>query len=233
MIRFPTVEAEDLRESETRQSLTFAFAFGVFTVILTIAAALFGWLLALPYAEYLTALVFVAGGLYVFLILRRGWLNGREIVSRVVRVAEDWASAEIDVKLAALTPAATPAPAPDRLLPHSVDGRVGELAVDLVDGWLDPRDADWFALYLAKGNPWAERQLKNMPLMHTTDDKGNPLLFGKDRDKPPSPYHKLMVKCVTQEIIGNRGGPGNYTGDLLIADAKEIARRLKTNTPPN
>ena len=208
--------------SEAKQSLTFALAFGVFTIVLTFAAALFGWLLALPFAGYLSALVFVGGGLYVFVILRAGWKRGGGVVLRVVQVAEDWFDAEIRLKMSALdaAPAPTPAlPTENRVIPHSVNGREGALALDLIDGWLDPRDADWFALYLARGNKWTETILEKMPLPYSG------VLMGKDREN--SPYHKLMLKCVAQGVIGGRGGPGNPTGKLLLFDEKEIAQRLK------
>lgn len=226
MIRFPTQEAEALRQSEARQSITFAAAFGVFTLVLTVAAAFFGWLLALPFAGYLSALVFIGGGMYVFVILRAGWKRGSGVVTRVVDVAENWFDAEIKLKMSALIlPPAPELPLPpeNRMIAVSASGRAGQIPLDLVDGWLDPRDADWFAEFLANGNKWTESFLEKMPLPYSG------ALFGKDRDN--SPYRKLMTKCIRFEIIGNRGGPGNYTGDLLLKDPKEIARRLKTPTP--
>lgn len=222
MMRFPTQEAESLRQSETRQSLTFALAFGVFTLVITVAAAVFGWMLDIPFAGYIAALVFTIGGLYVFFVLRAGWHRGSGVVNRVVEVAENWFDAEIKLKLAAhvLPPTPDPAPTPEnRMIPHTVNGRVGELPIDLIDDWLDPRDADWFAKYLAQGNKWTETVLEKIPLPYSGQT------IGKDRDN--SPYHHLMAKCVAQEIITGRGGPGNPSGKLAITDEKEIARRLR------
>lgn len=221
MIRFPTKEAEELRQSETRQSLTFALVFGVFTICLTLAAALFGWLLAVPFTGYLSALVFIGGGIYVFVILRAGWMRGGGVVNRVVEVAERWLDAEIELKSSAraLPPAPTlPLPPENRVIPHTILGRGGELALDLIDGF-DPRDLDWFAKYLANGNKWTEAALEHMPLPHSG------ILIGKDREG--APYRKLMTKCVNKSIIGGRGGPGNPSGKLAVTDEKMIARLLK------
>lgn len=125
------------------------------------------------------------------------------------------------------TPAALPPLTAPRLIPVSANGSRGVLAVDLIDGWLDPQTADWFALYLVSGFKWTENELKDREVPYSNP----PTKFGKHRSDPPSPYRKLMDKCVVMEIIVNRGGPGNDTGDLAIRDVKEIARRLKLPSP--
>lgn len=229
----PSELATVLGDTEMQSGILAATSIGLFSLAFLLVASILRAFGIFPMELYQWSVVglvflaaFVMGGI-IFL----AWLRSRGHRERVAR----WAAPENKLENTAPTPAPTlptTPNTPERMIPHNIGGRAGELAVDLIDGWLDPRDADWFAQYLANKNKWTEALLEKMPLHYTTDDKGVPLNFGKDRDKPPSPYHKLMVKCVSMEIIGNRGGPGNYTGDLLITDKAEIAKRLKTTSPP-
>jgi hypothetical protein len=99
---------------------------------------------------------------------------------------------------------------------------VGEFTTDLIDGF-DPRDLDWFAKYLSNGGKWTEAALEHLPLPYSGARLG--------KAEPSTPYSRLVGRCVDRGIIGDRGGPGNKPGILLVKDEKEIARLLRTAPP--
>lgn len=220
MISLPTRAAEDLRQSESEHTITFAIAFGALGIIATLATALFGWILVLPFAGYLTALIFLAGGLAVGIILLTGLRRGRWFLTRIVDIAENWIAAEIRAKELP-TPAYLPTEAiPPREIPVTSGNRAGVLTIDFVNGF-DPRDLEWFAKYLANGNPTSEARLEHLPLPHEG------ILCGGAASG--TPFTRLLDLCEAKGVLTARDAVRRKSGKLLVPDEKEIAQLLKTN----
>lgn len=217
MITLPTRAADELCKTESEHSLTFAVAFGVLAVIATIATAFFGWVLALPYAGYLTVLIFLAGGIAVGVILLTGLRRGRWFLTRVIGIAEDWIDAEIKAKelpTSTYLPTETPQP---REIPVTNGNRAGVVTLDYVNGF-DPRDLTYFATYLARGNPTSEARLEQMPLPYEGGAFGGAT--------PGTPFTRILDLCEQKNILSPRDGQRRKSGKLLITDEKEILRLL-------
>ncbi len=216
-----------LQQIQTKHVKSFSWMAIGFGLVLVFAWLIVGsamgaswWMLEVGVAILILLFGFAVGSLLVTGAVRGFMLGGRFWGQLKAHMEHARKLESEKIAAARLPPApALPPAAENRLIPHSINGRAGELAVNLIDDWLDPRDAEWFAEYLAKGNKWTEAMLEKMPLHHTGGTFG--------RDKEGTPYRKLMDKCVAQGIIIERGGDGNFTGKLAIKEEKEIARRLK------
>lgn len=219
MITLPTEEAEALRQSEMDHSITFALAFGILTVIATLATALFGWVFALPFVGYLTLIMFLIGGMAVGFVLLTGLRRGRWIIRRVVEIAEDWIDAEISAKQRA-TALPTPTlpstlPLENRMIPVSTGDRVVDLPLDLIHGF-DPRDLMFLCRQVARRN-YTEEGMEKLELPYSHDVMG--------KAQPGTRYTLFMELCVTAGIIEGRAP--KKSGTLAVTDPDEMMRRIR------
>ncbi len=219
MIKFPTDEAEALRQSEESHALVFAWAFGVFTVFLSAGAALFGWALALPFTGYMAALVFLAGGISIGVILLTGLRRGRRAVSEVIGAAEKWLNTEIKLKTAALSAPSAPAlplPAPEREVVVSRGNRVEQIPLELVHGF-DPRDLRFLCRLLANGFKFTEAAMERLTLPYSGESMG--------KADGNTNYARFMAACVAGGVISGR--TARQSGQLVVTDPDEMYRRIK------
>lgn len=220
MSNLDQLHVEGLREVGTRHAVTFALFVFAGGIVLSLAVALIGAVLAVPATPGVSAAL-----LFAFILLAMAFgisefvkTGGR--VGRVVDTGIDLLNAEIDAKYPAppALPAAYPAPLPEKTDIVVTAGSREVVLPALVNGF-DPRNLDWFAVYLANGNPWTEKKLEMMPLPHGGEK------IGKEGEN--TVYHNLMALCTARGIIVGRGGPGNSTGKLAVTDVNEIKRLLK------
>lgn len=186
------------------------------------AMVLFG----VPFLDALMVSGFLMAAVLVYFILTSAdqvskWL-GAEIADLLA-----WSAAERAKQAQKALPTSTSLPTSTvepREIPVRTADRVGTVTLDYVNGF-DARDLDWFAKYLANGGRTSEAVLEKYTLFHEGVTLGGL--------KDGTPLTRLLDLCETRGILSPRDSVRRKPGQLLITDEQEIARRLKTNTPPN
>jgi hypothetical protein len=218
----PTKEIEDLRWSETKHAFQFALAFFAFAVGGVLASLCVSWWVELPaeLVKWIITVVVAGAGFVIGWILWTGLRRGRGIAPFITAKWSELMDAEIDRLLKPPEPPSLPPSLPQaETFRLTTSGRVGEELVKQFVNGFDPRDLDYLASYLARGNKYSEAALERFPLPY---EEGHPQMGGLSEG---TRLTRFLDLCEAKGILSARSA--GKMGKLLITDEKEIARRLK------
>lgn len=213
MMRLPVQEADLLRDGEIRTGITIAAAFAVVTLLFMLGAIGVSMALVPDLTGIVVAVVFALGGATVALVLILAFRRSRWHMQTVVNAWRDWIQAEIDAKYPPPQAAQTPAQEAQTVPVTSGVKEPSEI------GGFDKADLLALCRAFAAGMKWTEDKMVGFTLPHTQET------LTKAR------YIALMALFVERGVIDGRGGPGNKTGKLLIADPNEAYARLVNEAP--